>query len=63
MNNQLRGYATVDQKITINYQNSAIVLSRQLLRLKSFEYFKITVKKEHHMLLKAIKQLKLILQS
>ena len=27
MNNQLRGYATVDQKITINYQNSAIVLS------------------------------------
>ena len=27
MNNQLRGYAIVDQKITINYQNSSIVLS------------------------------------
>lgn len=27
MNNQLRGYATVDQRITINYQNSSIVLS------------------------------------
>ena len=32
MNNQLRGYATVDQRITINYQNSSIVY--QLLRLK-----------------------------
>ena len=40
-----------------------VQLFYQLLRLKSFEYFKITVKKEHHMLLKAIKQLKLILQS
>ena len=27
MNNQLSGYATVNQKVTINYQNSAIVLS------------------------------------
>ena len=27
MNNQLRGYATVNQKVTINCQNSAIVLS------------------------------------
>ena len=45
MNNQLCGYAIVDQKITINYQNSAIVLSvitPEIIRVFQYHSEKVT---------------------
>ncbi len=58
MNNQLRGYAIVDQKITINYQKSSIVLS--VITPEIIRVFQDHGEKGASY---AIKQLKLILQS